>query len=292
MISIYFVAPETHCPPSNGKKPLKKKFLVISFIFLLFNFAYQGQVWCNSPDQNLTKSEHIFYGVPNCEGQILERTGYVLCYDKETKNAAWASYHLTNSDLPKKGIKRSDDFRPDPDLQKNERAELKDYRNSGFDKGHLVPAQDMSRSKLTMSESFLLSNMTPQIGPNFNRGIWKQLETDVRKWAKKKKSLHIFTGPLYLDDDGNITMLYKVIGPDKVAIPTHFYKIIVADLHPNKELDAIAFILPNKENPVKNLPLFITTIDEVEKDSGIDFLKDLDDIAENNLEAKKAPALW
>lgn len=238
-------------------------------------------------------SEHIVYGLPTCGGEVLERNGYVLCYDKETKNATWASYHLADKYLSKKGIKRSDDFRPDPDLKQGERAELKDYRNSGFDKGHLVPAQDMSRSRLTMSESFLLSNMTPQVGLNFNRGIWKQLEADVRKWVKIKKSIYIFTGPLYLDDQGSKTnRIGKTIGPDKIAVPTHFYKIIIADSPPNKVLDAIAFILPNKANTTSKLSTFIASIDEVEKDSGIDFLSELDDKAENQLEANKMESLW
>jgi len=245
-----------------------------NLVFILF--------FCSSPDASAL--EHSLYGVPNCSGKVLHRTGYDLCYDIETKNATWTSYCLKDSFLSNLKVKRKDDFRPDPDLKKGERAELQDYLNSGYDRGHLVPAGDMSRSEVTMSESFLLSNMAPQIGPYFNRGIWKDLEAKVRKWAKLKRNIYVFTGPLYLE--GNA----KCIGANRIVVPSHFYKIIV---HINRsEVSTIAFILPNKANPTSKLASFIVSIDDIEKKSGIDFLEELNDSIENKIESGKAQAMW
>ena len=127
--------------------------------------------------------------------------------------------------------------------------------------------------------------MSPQVGVGFNRGIWKYLEAKAREWAKKRKNIYVMTGPIYADKN------YKTIGPNKVAIPTHFYKIIVSSTSRGENLDAIAFIVPNKNlgsSPIKN---YITTIDEVEKETGLNFLRGLEDPVEKKLEAKKA-VMW
>jgi len=79
----------------------------------------------------------------------------------------------------------------------------------------MAPAGAMKWSARAMSESFLLSNMVPQVGVGFNRHIWKSLETKVRKWTSERGELYIVTGPIF---DGN----HKAIGDNKVAVPTHF----------------------------------------------------------------------
>lgn len=211
---------------------------------------------------------------------MLYREGYVACHDNNKKVADWVSYHLTESHLVK-NIDRTDDFRPDPDLPCGQRSELADYADSGYDRGHLAPAGDMTRSRRVMSESFLLSNMAPQVGVGFNRGIWKKLEEDVREWAREKKNLYVITGPIYESDCGTI-------GHSRVAVPTYFYKIVVSC---GNEIDAIAFILPNEKNPDGRLPEFITTIDEIERLTGLDFLSGLEDCIEGRIEAKKAE-MW
>lgn len=276
---------------------MKKLFKLFSWLFIaLFLFSCPSsstklQSAVESQDAVLSAhvkradgNEHILFGYPGHERYILYRRGYVLGYNPDKKNADWVSYHFTDAYCVK-NAKRANDFRPDPDLPVGQRAELADYRKSGYDKGHLAPAADMARDRQTMSESFLLSNMIPQVGVGFNRGIWKKLEEKVREWVRERKNLYVLTGPIYTDPD------YKTIGPDKVAVPTHFYKIIVSCTERGENLDAIAFILPNKKNPDNMLPQFITSIDNVEELTGLDFLHDLDDATENVLEAKKSK-MW
>jgi len=132
-----------------------------------------------------------------------------------------------------------------------------------------------------MSESFLLTNLAPQVGAGFNRGIWKKLEEDVRTWTEERGELYVVSGPIY--EGSNI----KTIGPDHVAVPTAFYKVIFDPV----KVESIAFILPNKSTPSSKLKQFITTVHQVEVETGLDFLNQLNDDIEKIVENKK-PNLW
>jgi endonuclease G, mitochondrial len=87
--------------------------------------------------------EFTAYGVPGRAGDLLCRKGYLLSHDPVRKTPVWVAEHLTR-EKAKRGIKRSDDFRPDDDLEPGKRAELSDYRGSGYDRGHMAPAGDMA----------------------------------------------------------------------------------------------------------------------------------------------------
>lgn len=264
-------------------------FLFLSIIFYSCQTAPPSITPPTDPDNALLtpiENEHILYGFPSIDCQILYRSGYVLCQDVITKTADWASYHLTDKYLVSM-VNRTDDFRADPELPLGKRAELLDYRESGYDRGHLVPAADMARNLQSMSESFLLSNMAPQI-PSFNRGIWKVLEDKVRTLTKDKKELYIITGTLFLDSS-----VQRTVGLNKVGVPSHFYKILITGIRERPaSLEAVAFIIPNAFFPSDQLKSFIVTIDKVEEKSGLDFLNELDDNLENSLEAENKLARW
>jgi endonuclease G, mitochondrial len=229
-------------------------------------------------------SEHILYGYPSTTGTILVRKGYVLDHDNAKKVATWVSYHLKDAYLVQ-NVPRPKNFRPDPDLPKGQRSELVDYSQNSkiYDRGHQAPAEDMRREKQTESETFLLSNMSPQI-KKFNEITWEKLEAKVRDWAKKRKNIYVMTGPIY-------AKTYKTIGPNKVAVPSAYYKIIVSCNTKLTSLDAIAFILPHKDLGATPIENYISTIDEVEKETGLNFLPDLTTQVQNKLEAKKAE-MW
>lgn len=229
-------------------------------------------------------SENIFLGFPSDDCVLLKRSAYVACYDENEKVADWVSYKLRDSDLLG-DTSRTDDFRPDPEISAGKRSELVDYRGSGYDRGHLAPAGDMKRSQKVMSESFLLTNMAPQT-PSLNRGIWRVLEEDIRDWVRTRNVLYVMTGPLYLDTDGDGRSDETHIGPNKVAVPTHFFKIVVTE-----QLESIAFIFPNDKELSQDLTAYISTINEIEVLSGLDFLRDLDDEIEERIEAQKSE-LW
>lgn len=279
---------------ANARRKLSRwhqsnRWLVtILFLFIVSGSAFAETDTVTKP-YSLTTSfhnEHILFGYPSTDCQILNRTGYVACYDTKTKVADWTSYHLTDQYL-QVNVKRTNDFRPDPDVPAGRRSELRDYSGSGYDRGHLVPAADMRRSVRTMSESFILTNMAPQT-PRLNRGIWNNLEGKVRALTLKKRNAYIMTGPLYLDANGNKTSTVSTLGEDQVAIPTHFYKIIIdGDPSTPEELETVAFIIPNVVNPPDDLSKYVTSIAEVERLSGLNFLNKLDAATQNRLEAKK-----
>ena len=91
----------------------------------------------------------------------------------------------------------------------------------------------MKWSPDAMSSSFYMSNMSPQ-DPSFNRGIWKKLEEQIRSWAVGNKEIYVVTGPVLTNGP------YQTIGINKVAIPKHYYKVVLDYLEP--ELKAIGFI--------------------------------------------------
>jgi len=199
------------------------------------------------------------------------------------------TYHLTAENLAGDAA-RSDDFRADPELVPGERAQPDDYKNSGFDRGHMAPAAAFKRSATAMSQTFLMSNMTPQ-RPSLNRRVWRQLEQQVRELAMRHGDVWVFTGSLFLDSAGGPTLPATLIGSNDVAVPTHFYKVILCQ-HANDSIKLFAFIVPNQLQPISGTPQsFLVSVDAVEALSGLDFFTALPDGAEDRLEAALA-TMW
>lgn len=242
-------------------------YLIIISGFVLFSFVYKQH------------SEKIELPTTSHNEKILCHVGYCLSYDENYKLAKWVAYELTDSET-QGTIARNDKFKPDPLITKNS-ASLDDYKKSGYDRGHLAPAADMKWSEDAMRESFYLSNMSPQ-DKSFNRGIWKKLEEQVRDWAITNKAVYITTGPIL---ESNL----PTIGPNKIPIPKAFYKVILDYTQP--EIKAIGFIIPNQGS---SLPLssFVHSIDEIEKQTHIDFFSKVPDEIENRVEQTVCSQCW
>ena len=132
-----------------------------------------------------------------------------------------------------------------------------------------------------MQDSLYYSNMSPQ-RPQFNRGIWKDLEEQVRQFAVKEEEIYVVTGPI-LPDEKTIT-----IGPHKVTVPSHFYKVIF-DLSPPQKI--IGFILPNQGSKV-DLRTFAVTVDAVEEATELDFFSILPKEIQEKLESTITVNAW
>ena len=204
--------------------PMTRFFAVCSFIVLLM-----AQVVFAGPLEDCQQFARL--GLPSSGNEILCRKGYLLGHSSERKTPVWVIEHLEHIRI-NGPVARTDDFKPDPDLQKGSRAELADYVKSGYQRGHMAPADDMSWDEKAMHESFYLSNMVPQNGP-MNGGIWRVLEEKVRKWALDRKSIYVFTGPVYADN-------YPTIGENRVAIPEKLFKVV----YDPERKEAISFIIP------------------------------------------------
>ena len=211
--------------------------------------------------------------------QIIHHSNYTLNYSEQHEQAEWVAYSLTSSQVYG-SVGRTNDFRSDPNV-KTGSASLPDYKGSGYDRGHLAPAGDMKSTYTAMSESFYMSNMSPQV-PGFNRGIWKKLEGTVRNWAMDNKKVYITTGAV-------LTASYPTIGINKVSIPEFYYKVVLDYEQP--EIKGIGFILPNQKSN-KSLQSWAVSIDEVERFTGIDFFHTLPDDIEEQIESDAAVNKW
>ena len=217
--------------------------------------------------------------IPVPSTDLVRHTYYTLSYNEKYEQANWVYYSLTDSMVMNAGEERSNSFRMDK-LVPSGSAKSSDYTRSGFDRGHLCPAGDMGFNPVAMSESFLMSNISPQT-PDFNRGIWKELETTVRNWAKKEKSIAVVTGPVFKDNKGQI-------GQEEVLVPGYFFKVIYDNTGDPK---MIAFLFPNAPSD-RPLTDFAVSADEVEKLTGFDFFSQLPDGTENELENKIELSGW
>ena len=215
--------------------------------------------------------------LPKSTGEIIKHRYYTLSYNEAHEQANWVHYRLYPAFLSG-STPRTDSFKPDP-LVSTKSAQLSDYKGSGYDRGHLVPAGDMKYNSVAMSESFYMSNMSPQ-NPSFNRGIWKRLESLVRGWGEKFDIFVSTAGVLSSDNLGTI-------GSNRVTIPSKYYKVIYA---PEKNI-MIGFLLSNA-NQSGSLSSYVVSVDEIESLTGIDFLSELPDNIEEELESKVVLKNW
>lgn len=206
--------------------------------------------------------QHVIWGAPKIKqegnNQYLCRTAYAINYNYTTK-VAYYSVELIKSANLVKNVSRKDDFREDPEVPAQYRSTLKDYQGSGYDRGHVAPAADMTFSAQAMSESFFLTNMMPQV-PGNNRGIWKYTEELTRYYAQKYEQVYVITGTIFSAQSP------APIG-NNVQVPSHIYKIII---DPTR-VRAIAFLFPNVKLDPKNLEQYIVSIAEIEGYTDIDF---------------------
>ncbi|KAF7311662.1 Endonuclease [Mycena kentingensis (nom. inval.)] len=229
--------------------------------------------------------EVLKYSNPGPVADALVRKAYVAAYDRRLRHPAWTAEHLTAASLrPPKSEGPADRtksaFIEDETLPIPFRARLADYFKSGYDRGHMVPAADAKFSQDAMNETFLLSNIAPQVGEGFNRHYWAYLEDWCRRLTGSFSDVYVFTVPLYLprqSSDGKWRVTHEVIGtPPNVSVPTHFAKVVLASkpVSPTTpetvELSAGAFVVPNAIIPdTAPMENFQMPIEAVEHAAGI-----------------------
>ena len=230
------------------------------------------------------------YGFPGPVHDVKYHDEFISSYDRRMRNPGWVVEHitaqslLTPPDQPPVDRKKSV-FMEDQTIPEMFRGKLSDYFRSGYDRGHQAPAADAKFSQSAMNETFYLSNMAPQVGDGFNRDYWAHFEDFCRRLTKTYTNVRIVTGPLYLPKrdpvDGKFRVTYEVIGnPPSIAVPTHFFKLIVAEKplrDPRSDKVAVgAFVLPNdvisNTTPLKS---FAVPVDALERSSGLQFLSQL-----------------
>ncbi len=268
-------APYKHYEQENDENSARKKSSASSEYLKKASGMQNDSIKTSSIEIPLCRGTHPdTKDGEHSDHEVHEYLGFTLCYRESYENPEWVAYTLTSEEL-NAVTGRTEDFRQDPNISTGS-ATLSDYRGSGYDRGHMAPAADMEWSKESASESFLLSNMSPQ-APQLNRGLWKDLESQVRTWAKTFGEVTVVTGPV-LEKNAEE---YTYIGQNKVSVPEYYYKVLLAQK--DKKKIAAAFILPNKkcEGTIWD---YSVSIDEVEERTSLDFFSMLQDEEENILE--------
>lgn len=258
----------------------KKWTSVIGIIILIISYVIKNYNTSETETVVNEKPKSGFNYLPtSTTGQIIKHNAYTLSYNEKHEQAEWVAYSLHKNDIVYTNRKRPF-FIKDPKV-KTSSADWRNYKKSGYDRGHLCPAGDRKSTKKDFDETFYTSNISPQ-KHSFNAGIWNRLEQKTRYWAKKHNHLYVVTGGILTDN-------LNTIGKEKVSIPNYFYKILLDYTEP--EIKTIAFLIPHKES---NKPLyeFVVSIDVLEEKTGIDFFTDLPDNVENKLESSTSYKNW
>ncbi|KAH9946346.1 uncharacterized protein BXZ73DRAFT_73126 [Epithele typhae] len=235
------------------------------------------------------------YGHPGPVSDLLVRRAYVTAYDRRLRHPAWTAEHLTLASLGKSPLqdkearaaadRQNSQFKEDQSVPAMFRARLQDYFRSGYDRGHMVPAADAKASQDAMDETFLLTNIAPQVGEGFNRHYWAYVEDWCRRLTGSFKDVYVFTVPLYLpkmEADGKWRVSHEVIGsPPNVAVPTHFAKVVLTTKPKSPSTPDVlevftgAFVLPNAVIPDEaKLESFVVPVDAVERAAGLTLISD------------------
>jgi len=180
------------------------------------------------------KSYTYPFTLPTSSTRILPKANFIVCYDQAKRIPCWEFETLTRDSITGKA-KRSSKFRGDACIPALFRSTKRDYKKSGFDRGHLAPAGNNKQNSKVMEQTFLLSNIVPQ-NHQMNAGIWSELEFFCRNLTMDWDAVHVITGHVMrpqtmTDSKGNEIKVvsYQVIGPNEVAVPTHLYKIILCE---------------------------------------------------------------
>lgn len=233
----------------------------------------------NLPVSTNRVSQIMKYGFPGLD-HVRSFDDYVLSYDRRTRIAHWVFEHLTPENTKHNdGVDRAKcDFKPDESIHPYFRSENEDYKKSGYDRGHLAAAGNHKSHQKDVEQTFYLSNMAPQVGVGFNRHSWNRLERYVRKLTKNNANVYCCTGPLFLprkESNGKNYVKYEVIGKKNVAVPTHFFKVLVVETN-NGSLEMEAYVMPNQpiddETPLTS---FQVPPDSIERAAGLLFFDNI-----------------
>ena len=247
----------------------------------------------------LVSAEHrimgdvMTYGFPS-HGMLLYREGYVCSYDTRTRVPHWTAERLNRKRLRPGVTTRTRLFRVDAALNPEFRSQSNDFVGTPYVRGRMAAASNHLGDPVALAQTYYLSNVAPQLGRAFRQSFWVQFETQVRDWAREVDDLYVFTGPLFLPEegaDGRSYVRYEVIGANQVAVPTHFFKVMLRERDGRREMQA--FLVPHR--PLEaDTPLaeFLVSVDDVERVAGLDFFDEMTEPTQSVLEGRNRGYVW
>jgi endonuclease G len=248
-------------------------------IFWLFDEFYVRETYGSPKGED---RDPVSYGrlLPSSTtGTVIDHDHYSLSYHETYEQAEWVAYRIKKDHLSGEGRKRPY-FVEDPKVW-TKSADWRNYKSSGYDRGHLCAAGDMVFSASAHDQTFYTSNISPQ-KRDFNAGVWNRLEQRARYWAKKYDGVYVVTG-------GVLGHGLKEIGYEGVAVPNFFYKVIVKGQ--GDQIQVAAFLIPHQETKAP-LEQFLVAVDSLEQLTGIDFFERLPDSLEKVLEKEIRAEGW
>lgn len=261
-------------------------------------------------DLNHEENSPLFFGNPSDalsdekleSNYLMQKSQYTLSYNKDLLIPNWVAWHLSSADI-NGPAERGDDFRPDEDLPSQWYGVKKSdyqYNKYGFDRGHVCPSADRTSTQEDNSMTFLMTNMVPQ-SPDNNRVIWMHFENYERKLVEQGNELYIIAGPSGKGGTSGkgtfeeIPITLKNGDVLKMQVPAYTWKVLIAIPEGEDDLNrisedtmVIAINVPNKMGMGKtgDWEQFITTIDEIENQTGYDLFELIPDTIEDILEKK------
>lgn len=264
--------------------------LQLSFFWLpmLFGFLLliAGAVYAY--ETQIARPAMTYMGVPktsqnlNQLTHILRNDAFMLAYSEKLANPLWVTYRVTQHQQPYGKRPRFQ-----TDWRSIRRIQYQDYTGSGYTRGHHAPNYLIGSryGYQAQKQTFLMTNISPQLA-QFNSKIWQRLEeVSADYFSKWYPEFWVITGPIF---DASPQWMKGA----KIAIPTAFYKIFIRPAATGVTPTSLAMIMPQTAPENGNLLHYVTTIDEVEARTGIDFLWQLDDPIENQVEAAKNAQAW
>ncbi len=224
---------------------------------------------------------HVYGGVPGgATVRVLANTGYVVGYSDTLGNPLWAAYRVRDVE-PGDALERPGEFAADP--RTAARIDPAVYSRSGYDRGHLAPNHVIATryGRSAQVETFLMSNIIPQLH-GLNAGPWKALEQKIASnYPGRFGEVWVLAGPVFGDRPQKLQR--------RVAVPEACYMIILDES--DGRVRAEAFLFP-QEPDSPGPDRYLTSIDEIERRTGLDFLRELADDAEDALEARPTGRAW
>ncbi len=222
------------------------------------------------------------------EAFLITRPQYTLSYNARKHTPNWVCWQLREDDL---GKSQRGAFVPDPLLPKSfAHVTSHVYDGSGFDRGHMCPAQDRSAVQADMDATFYTTNIVPQ-APHCNQRGWERLEAYCRDLTKDGHVLWIASGPAGVGGEGKDGVKKEISkGELDVTVPAKVWKVILvlpgASAKPTRASRTIAVIMPNTQEVDYEWAQYRVSVAEVEKLTGCKFWPTLPDELATDLKGK------
>ena len=243
---------------------------------------------------------------------------YIVEWNAGIRHSSWVAFSWDSTTATEDPtVKRQDKFKWDPDVAgSNGAVYSSDYTKNGYDKGHICASEDRVFCQEANDQTFYFTNMSPQFS-SFNQGFWKELEAKVRSWGRATLSGRYDT--VYVVKGGTTNrLLYSYVGHNKASdgvipmtdsngysprsdgkvglpVPEYYYMALLSVK--NGVYHAIAFLVPHSEDLPKTpkateLQQYVTTVDNLEYMTGIDFFCNLTDRKEAEVEKTYSLSDW